>query len=234
MDERKPLILMVEDEQEVLKINARMMKRRGYEVLAAVNCVQAEQYLEQSVPDLLILDIMLPDGDGYEICERFRRKSDYPVIFLTGKNTIDDKIEGLDKGGDYYLTKPYDLEELLAVTKRLLERHMQAKRKQQKSETIIRNGLVLDIPNGKAFLNEKDTGLTAKEFALLHLLIQNENQEMTLQALYETVWGASAGNDIRTVRVHIGNLRRKIDADHSNDYDIVAVYGKGYMFTTIT
>ena len=234
MNEEKPAILVVEDEKDVLRINARMLARRGYIVYTAENCRQAYEQLEHLVPDLLILDIMLPDGSGYDICEKFRNRSDHPVIFLTGKSETYDKIEGLGRGGDYYLTKPYDPDELMAVANRLIKRHLQTKQKHNESLTsIVKGSLALDIPKFKASVNGVDAGLTSKEFALLLLLVQNEDKEVSHQELYESVWGAPSGEDTRTVRFHIKNLRKKINAMNAEDYDVVSIYGKGYMFTTV-
>ncbi len=227
MEEEKAVILMVEDEPEVLRVNARLLKRHGYSVLTAENAQQAYEYLEKYIPDLLFLDIMLPDGSGYDICKRFREKSDHPVLFLTGKSASQDIVKGLQLGGDYYLTKPYNIDELLAVVGRLVERQQQ----NNGLKTIRKGALVLDIQKFRATLNGKDVGLTGKEFALLLMLVRNEDKELTAQELYKTVWNESAENDIRTIRTHIGNLRKKIDADNSNDYDIISSYGKGYFFT---
>ncbi len=225
---KEPCILLVEDEREVLRINARILQRRGYRVLTAASCREAYTILEAETPDLLILDIMLPDGDGGEICQHFRRHSDHPVIFLTGKNTISDKIDGLQMGGDYYITKPYDPDELLAIAARLLERHWQA---QQKTR-ITKGNLILELPKARALVDGQDAGLTSKEFALLLALVQREDQEISPHELYETVWGAPSADDIRTVRTHIKNLRRKLGADDAEAFDIVSAYGKGYTFTT--
>ena len=228
----KASILVVEDEKDVLKINIRILKRRGYSVSGAENLRQAYEVLDKVVPDLLILDIMLPDGSGYDICERFREMSDNPVIFLTGKSETSDKVEGFNHGGDYYLTKPYDPDELLAIVDRLIERHLNTKHKHDQLTTITKGSLVLDIPRFKALVDGADVELTNKEFSLLLLLIQKEDEEVSPHELYEKVWGLPSGDDIRTIRFHIKNLRRKIKAGDSNDYDIVSVYGKGYMFTT--
>lgn len=233
MNEGKPIILVVEDETDVLRINVRMLTRRGYTVYTAENCSQAYERLENPTPDLLILDIMLPDGSGYDICERFRSISDHPVIFLTGKGESCDKVEGLGHGGDYYLTKPYDPDELLAVADRLIKRHLQTKQKHEQLTTIVKGSLTLDIPRSRATVSGADARLTIKEFALLLLLVQNEDKEVSPHELYEKVWGVPSGDDIRTIRFHIKNLRRKIHADDANDYDIVSVYGKGYMFTMV-
>ncbi len=229
----KPCILMVEDEKDVLRINARIMERRGYQVLTAATCAEAYAILASRTPDLLILDIMLPDGSGFDICDHFRAGSDHPVIFLTGKNEVTDKIDGLGKGGDYYLTKPYDLDELLAVTDRLLQRHLQAQQKQKALTVITKGSLILDLQKARATVDGTDAGLTSKEFALLLALVQKEDREISPAELYEQVWGVPSVDDVRTIRTHIKNLRKKIGADDAKDYDIVSAYGKGYTFTTI-
>lgn len=228
MDMTKPTILIVEDEPEVLRINARMLKRRGYDVITAGTAEESYRLLSSVTPDMLILDIMLPDGSGYDICENFRRTSDNPVMFLTGKNEISDKVEGLGRGGDYYLTKPYSFDELIAVAERLLERHFKAVH----SDFIQKGSVTLELSKNKAFVNGKDANLTVKEFALLLLLVKNENRIFSPKELYEAVWGVPSADDTRTIRFHIGNLKKKINTENADDYDIVSVYGKGYFFTT--
>lgn len=116
---------------------------------------------------------------------------------------------------------------------RLIKRHLQTKQKHEQLTTIVKGALALDIPRTRATVNGVDAGLTVKEFALLLLLVQSEDKEVSPQELYEKVWGTPSGEDIRTIRFHIKNLRRKIHADDAKDYDIVSVYGKGYMFTTV-
>ena len=129
MNERKSLILMVEDEEQVLNTNCRMLQRRGYDVRTAQTVSEVCHQLEEQLPDLLILDIMLPDGNGLDICRHFREKTMNPVLFLTGKSDIRDKVEGLQQGGDYYLTKPYNFDEFLAVIQMLLERQKRIEEK---------------------------------------------------------------------------------------------------------
>lgn len=232
MDTQKPTVLIVEDEKEVLDINARMMKRHGYNVITSCSAGESYEILSKTTPDMLILDIMLPDGSGYEICEKFRNISDNPVMFLSGKNEIGDKVKGLEHGGDYYLTKPYSFDELLAVAERLLKRHFKANEKYKQSDFIKKGSITLELSKNKAYVNGKDANLTVKEFALLLLLIKNENTILSPQKLYEAVWGAPSADDTRTVRFHIGNLKKKINTENASDYDIVSVYGKGYLFTT--
>lgn len=230
--DNKATILIVEDEAEILNINARMMKRRGYNVITAMSVEESLQCLSERIPDMLILDIMLPDGSGYDICEKFRRESDNPVIFLTGKNQLSDKVEGLGRGGDYYLTKPYSFDELLAVTQRLLTRHFNIKEKHKQLEKINKGPLTLELSTSKAFVNGRDAYLTVKEFALLLILMKNEGKILSPEELYEEVWGTQSANDTRTIRFHIKNLKKKINTENAEDYDIISIYGKGYSFTT--
>ena len=219
MNEKKSLILMVEDEEQVLNTNCRMLQRRGYEVRTAQTVSEVCHQLEEQLPDLLILDIMLPD----------------PVLFLTGKSDIRDKVEGLQQGGDYYLTKPYNFDEFLAVIQMLLDRQKRIeekiKEKYQASRQITIGSLRLDLSDGHAYLNNTDTGLTRTEFSLLRLLAENQEKIFSAKELYEAVWGSCAGTDTSTVRRHIFNLRIKIGAEDTDEYDIVSVYGKGYLFT---
>ena len=182
-------------------------------------------------PDLLILDIMLPDGNGLDICRRFREKTMRPVLFLTGKGDVRDKVEGLQQGGDYYLTKPYNFDEFLAVIQMLLARQKRLEENFQASRQITIGSLRLDLSDGHAYLNNADTGLTRTEFSLLRLLAENQEKIFSAKELYEAVWDSCAGTDTSTVRRHIFNLRTKIGAEDTDEYDIVSVYGKGYLFT---
>ena len=231
MNEKKPLILIVEDEKQVMETNCRMLRRRGYEVITAQNAAEAYKRLNECLPDLLILDIMLPDGNGLDICKWFRQKSLRPVLFLTGNSDVRDKVEGLGQGGDYYLTKPYHFDEFLAVIRMLLERQQKLEQNIQASQQMTIGNLRIDFSNGHAYLKDTDIGLTRTEFSLLKLLVENQEKVFSSAELYETVWGSAAGTDTRTVRRHIFNLRAKINAENTDDYDIISVYGKGYLFT---
>lgn len=228
--EQNFIILMVEDEEGVMEVNRRMLRRRGYDLKEAKNAKEAYAFLKNTIPDLLILDIMLPDGDGYEICNYFRTLSDNPVMFLTGKDEIKDRVKGLDEGCDYYLTKPYNFDEFLAVVKRLLIRvEKENDTHENMNKTVIGN-LVIDYLNGAALIDNEDIGLTKKEFMILKMFIENRNKELASAQIYEGVWGQSSAGDIRAVRKHIMNLRNKIKADDSDYYDILTSYGKGYTF----
>ena len=231
MNENKPRILMVEDEKQVLDANCRMLRRRGYDVCTATSASEAYEQMEKQLPDLLILDIMLPDGNGLDICTWFRSRSLSPVLFLTGKSAVQDKVDGLRQGGDYYLTKPYSFDEFLAVIQRLLEREQALKNTRADSRWIIVGDLRLDLEKNRAYLGSEDTGMTRTEFSLLRLLAEHPEQIFSAKELYEALWGTSADGDTGTIRRHIFNLRTKIGADETDEYDIVSVYGKGYLLT---
>ena len=220
---------MVEDEEQILNTNCRMLRRRGYDVRTAQTAAEAYHQIDENLPDLLILDIMLPDGNGLDICRRFREKTMRPVLFLTGKGDVRDKVEGLQQGGDYYLTKPYNFDEFLAVIQMLLARQKRLEENFQASRQITIGSLRLDLSDGHAYLNDID--ITRTEFSLLRLLAENQEKIFSPKELYEAVWGNFAGTDTSTIRRHIFNLRAKIGAEDTDEYDIVSVYGKGYLFT---
>ncbi len=221
-------IILVEDEEVVLYANERMLKRRGYNILTAQSVKEALDLLEIHTPDMLILDMMLPDGSGIDICSHFRKTSDKPVLFLSAKSDIPSKIDSLKNGADYYLTKPFNMNELIAVIERLLERENNIKN----SNSISKYGLTLDLAKFSATLNGKDISLTKREFAILHIFLQNENKKFSSEELYETVWGLNSNQDIRVLRTHISNLRNKIDCKNSEKYAINSYYGSGYAFET--
>ena len=223
-------ILVVEDEKNLNRIITEAMEDEGYSVDSCFNGADALDYALTAVYDVVILDIMLPKMDGLELVRRLRRSGNHtPVLFLTARDSVADRVEGLESGGDYYLTKPYSFDELIAVVSRLLTRHTKAEKKQV---TITKGPITLDIAKNRALVNGKDAHLTAKEFALLLVLIENENKIFSPEELYEFVWGAPSADDTRTIRFHIGNLKRKIGTKNAEDYDIVSVYGKGYLFTS--
>ncbi len=224
----KTLILMVEDEIDVIKVNERMLKRRGFEVLTAQTVKESLEILKTYTPDLVILDIMLPDGDGYEICGQFRQISDNPILFLSAKREISDRIKGLKYGADYYLTKPYHYDELLAVIERLVER-----KQKNNTESLVKKGEVtLDLVKHLAIVKDVDVKLTKKEFMLLLTLIENEDKELSHKLLYEKVWGETSNDDTRVIRTHISRLKVKLECDKSDTYDIISRYGKGYTFVS--
>jgi DNA-binding response OmpR family regulator len=221
---------MVEDDENMALFNARKLKRNGYDAIVAHTAGQARAFIGKSTPDLFVIDVELPDGNGFSLCREFRQCNDAPVLFLTGRNKLTDKLNGLDSGGDYYLTKPYEMDEFLAVVQSLIRREAQTRKKVAEASIIKRGPLTLHLSQGKAFVNGCDAGLTQKEFAVLLLLIQNEGKKLAGEVIYESVFdGCAARNiDTGTVRVHISRLKKKLG--QYADFSILNEYGGGYTF----
>jgi len=232
MSERNPLILIVEDDAEMARLNARFLKRQGYDVAAVNTAAEARAFFHIQMPGLFVLDIDLPDGDGFALCEEFRRDTTAPVIFLTGKTDTKDKVMGLRTGGDYYLTKPFDRDELLAVVQSLFRREEHSQKKIAEVSVIERGPLTLKLQESKAFVNGIDAELTHKEFAVLLVLIQNEDKELPYQTIYESVWGTAMYNDSSALRKQISRLKKKLDEENTDSFAILNEHGKGYTFTT--
>ena len=227
-----PYILIVEDDKDMAQLNARLLKRQGYEVRIANTAAEARRELFQEIlPDLVVLDIGLPDGSGFSLCEEFRKETDAPVLFLSGKSESKEKVTGFSKGGDYYLTKPYDRNEFLAVVQRLLRKEKQTQKKLAEVSVITRGSLTIKLQDRKAFIRGRDAELTPKEFAVLYLLIKNEGKELSSEYLYESVWGMDMNNSPNALRLHISRIKKKLDEENSLDFAIFTEYGKGYTFT---
>lgn len=218
------LILLVEDNEQILFGNARMLKRRGYEVVTALTLAEAREQLAVATPDVIVLDIMLPDGSGLDYMKELRQYSQIPVLLLTGLSTPEDIVRGLTEGGDDYLTKPYDFHVLLARIEALLRRAGRV------PDNLHKGALRLEIVSGQAFFSNDDLLLTQKEFALLLLLAQNEGKIISAEYLYEKVWKAPMSGDKNTIQVTISKLRKKIRLAR---YDISMLRGQGYVFEKI-
>ena len=231
MNEQTPVILIVEDDTDMAQFNARLLKRQGYETIVVNSAAGAREVLRENSPDLFVLDIELPDGDGISLCEEIRRNTDAPVMFLTGRTETTDKVAGLDTGGDYFLTKPYDRNELIAVVQSLLRRNEQAKKKLTETSVISRGALVLKTTESKAYVSGRDAGLTVKEFAVLLMLVQNEDKELSGEAIYKSVWGTTMNNDANAIRLTISRLKKKLDEENTDEFAILTKYGGGYTFT---
>jgi DNA-binding response OmpR family regulator len=215
------LILLVEDNKQILSGNARMLKWNSYEVVTALTLREARERISEKTPDAIVLDIMLPDGNGLDFMREYRQNSNIPILLLTGLNTPKDKVRGLTEGGDDYLTKPYDFEELLARIQALL-------RRAGRVPDVVHKGLFkLDIASSQAFLDGKDLLLSQKEFSLLLFLVQHEGETIKAGLLYEKIWGASMSGDKNAVQVTISKLRKKIEP---TGYDINMIRSQGYIF----
>ena len=215
-------ILLVEDNPHYLKINREILSSKGYKVLEADTLAKGREIFLKEIPALIILDIMLPDGDGIMLCEELREGSDVPILFLSAKKADSDVIAGFEAGGDDYLPKPYSLSILLKRVEALL------RRSSQMPEMLTKDALTLDPLAGQAFLDGEDLLLSQKEFSLLLLFFQNENKILSAEFIFEKVWKAPLGEDRNTLQALISNLRKKIVM---SGYGIDARRGQGYVFS---
>jgi len=222
----KGFVLLVEDNVQIMNGNVRMLKRQGYETAAALTLTEARASVEKRMPDVIVLDIMLPDGSGLDFMRELRRTSDVPILLLTGLTTPADIIRGLNDGGDDYLAKPYDFGVLLARIEALLRRAAQAGKL---TNMLMLGNLTLDIISGAAFIDGAPVLLSRIEFSLLLLFARNEGKTIDAEYIYETVWKQPMIGDKRTLQKRVSDLRVKL-ADGKCGYTINSIYGKGYCF----
>jgi DNA-binding response OmpR family regulator len=214
--------LVVEDEASIASFVSLYLKNAGYSVKAVSNGSDALAQVEAEQPALIVLDLMLPDIDGIEICRRIRQRRDIPILMLTARDEDIDKIIGLEVGADDYMTKPFNPRELVARVKSILRRSTPAERK---ASAQIRHGdLLVDSGRREVFVGEDEIQLAPKEFDLLWELLDHRGLVLTRDQLLERVWGYTFAGDTRTVDVHVRQLRRKL-GDAS---PIVTVWGVGY------
>ncbi len=221
-------ILLVEDEKTLVRALAFNLEKEGFEVDVAYDGEEALGKIEQEEPDLIVLDLMLPKVDGYEVCRAVRKTSEVPIIMLTARDEDIDKILGLELGADDYITKPFNARELLARIRAIFRRTAQHEALAKK---IIRMGsLEVDLVKHKVVLKGREIPLTSREYALLSFLVSNAGRVFTRGQLLEQVWGFDYCGDARTVDVHIRHLREKLEENPADPRMILTVWGTGYKF----
>jgi len=224
-------ILVVEDELNLLELIRYNLVKEGYQVLTAKDGLAAVELARSESPDVVLLDIMLPGLDGFEVCRLLRKDMSMPILMLTAKVDEVDKVVGLELGADDYITKPFSMRELLARVKSTLRRNEMMQPQPAKTENILRaDDLVIDLGRHEAKLGEKVLPLKPKEFDLLTFLMQNQRQVFSRDYLLEKVWGYDFAGDTRTVDVHIRWLRQHIEADPASPHRLVTVPRVGYRF----
>jgi two-component system alkaline phosphatase synthesis response regulator PhoP len=215
-------VLVVEDESSIASFVALYLKNAGYSVRTAATGTEALNHVAAQTPSLIVLDLMLPDIDGIEVCRRIRKSSDVPILMLTARDEDVDKIIGLEVGADDYLTKPFNPRELVARVKSILRRSTPERKLESKE---IRHGdLAVDAGRREVHVGDQEVQLAPKEFDLLWELLDHRGLVLTRDQLLERVWGYTFAGDTRTVDVHVRQLRRKL-GDAS---PIVTVWGVGY------
>ena len=230
-----PLILAVDDEVNILELLKFNLTKEGYQVITATEGQQALKYAREEKPDLIILDIMLPGMDGYDVCRTLkadRETAGIPVIMLSAKGDVLDKVVGLELGAEDYVTKPFSPREMVARVKVHLRRNAQLAGGQlsEPLNEIKVNNLVIRPDKYEALLDGMKLDLTPKEFELLHLLAVNPGRVFTRDVLLERIWGYDSVRETRTVDVHIRYLRQKIEQDPAKPDYIETVRGVGYRF----
>jgi DNA-binding response OmpR family regulator len=231
-----PTVLLVEDESSLLAAIAYNLRREGYRVLTAADGEAALAAAEEG-PDLVVLDVMLPKLDGFEVCRRLRHQSAVPILMLTAKTDEVDCVVGLEIGADDYLTKPFSMRELLARVKALLCRRDLLAAEIARRETsanqdrLVAGDLEIDVPAHRVVKEGTAVPLTPKEFDLLAFLVRIRGHVFSAERLLDQVWGYEYAADPRTVPVHIRGLREKLEEDPSRRRYIETVRGMGYRFT---
>ena len=228
--ERSMRILVVDDDPPSVKMIGFLLREEGYTVLTTNSGPEALRMLNEEMPDLVILDVMMPGMDGLEVCRRIRRITDLPIIFLSAKGEMADRVVGLDVGGDDYLPKPFEPAELLARVRAVMRR-AEAFAFGDRLNQLTVAGVHLDPVNNVAVLPDgRQVYLTPIEFRLLHYLISNAGRALTHDQLFATVWGYDYDGYGNLVAAHMRRLRRKIEEDPSNPKRLITVRGIGYRF----
>lgn len=222
-------ILLAEDEATLRDFISRNLHARGFEVLEASNGLEAVALWEREDPHLLILDIMLPRMDGFEVCRRVREHSNVPIIILTALDGESDKVTALDLGADDYLTKPFGVEELLARVRAVLRR-VQPEAVPPASGSKHFGDIAIDFAGHVVRRNGAEVRLSPTEFALLQLLVTNADKVLTHRTLLQSVWGPEYGGESEYVRVYINRLRHKLEPDPANPRYFLTETGVGYRF----
>lgn len=222
-------VLVVDDERSISDILKFNLEREGYEVSVASDGEEAIHKTYQVEPDLILLDIMLPKMDGFQVCKKIRENFNMPILMLTAKEEEVDKVLGLELGADDYITKPFSIRELLARVKANIRR-VGTDGNTDKSNMIISGELTIDLNKYEVKKSEQVIELTLREFELLKYLATKENQVFTREQLLEEVWGYEYYGDIRTVDVTVRRLREKIEDHSSNPKYILTKRGVGYYF----
>lgn len=230
-------VLLIDDEAEIRELVGLYVQREGFTFLEADTGEKGVELINLHHPDLILLDIFLPDSDGVELCKKIRELTTVPVIFVSCKDSELDKVVGLSVGGDDYISKPFSMNELIARIKAHLRRHKfyakmaEHHRQNRQAPSKLKSKTVeLDLKSHDVYVGRKKANLSAKEFQLLRFFMQHPKQVFSVEHLIQSVWGYDSTIDQKTVMMHIANLRKKIEESQQSPKMIVTVRGAGYKF----
>ncbi|MGN0778805.1 MAG: response regulator [Aristaeellaceae bacterium] len=224
----KPYILLVDDDPNISRLVQLYLEKEGFEVKTADRGDDALAAFRRLPPDLMLLDVMLPGMDGWQVLKAIRKTSTIPIIMLTAKDETFDKVLGLELGADDYITKPFDTKELVARVKAVLRRTQGAE--EEKQEGLSFPGLTVSLTQYEVHYEGRKVDMPPKELEVLHFLASHQNQVFTREQLLEQVWGFDFFGDSRTVDVHIKRLREKLQGSEKYGWCIKTVWGVGYKF----
>ena len=223
-------ILVVDDEKLIVKGIRFSLEQDGMEVDCAYDGEEALNYARSNTYDMILLDVMLPVMNGFEVCQQIREFSNVPIIMLTAKGDDMDKILGLDYGADDYITKPFNILEVKARIKAIIRRTSRRNEERDVPKTVERGAMRLDLDSRRVYIGEHEINLTAKEFEVLELLIRNPGKVYSRENLLKLIWGSDYPGDVRTVDVHIRRLREKIEKVPGDPVYVKTKWGVGYYF----
>lgn len=223
-------LLLIDDDEEVLAINQKYLEGEGFHVFVTASPLQGIQFVKKKSPDCILLDVMMPEMDGFQFCTEIRKFSDTPIIFLTGRDSEDDKIRGLVSGADDYIIKPYSLRELKTRIDVILRRYLPPAQPASDANQIVFQELLIDQLAHKAFYKGKDLGLANREYEVLLYFAVNPNKEITFEELGTALFGFYQESDRRAVMVNVSRLRKKMNVDCELGNMLETVWSKGYKF----
>jgi DNA-binding response OmpR family regulator len=234
MPAKKTTVVAADDDPQLLRLITRNLELEGYEVHAASDGQQALDFIEEQHPDLVLLDVMMPRLDGFEVCRRVREFSAVPIIIVTARGQDQDKVHGLDQGADDYLTKPFNVDELLARVRAVLRRsQFSGTEGAQGAQAVTTVGaLAVDHAQHRVMLSGRDLTVTPIEYRIVAYLAQNAGRVVTQDLLLEHVWGAEYVGESHMLQVNINRLRRKLERDPANPRYILTKVGIGYYMPT--
>jgi two-component system response regulator RegX3 len=227
----KRTILLVEDEESIVTPLVEALRREGFDTAVSTTAAESLEAFERARPDLVLLDVMLPDGSGFEVCRELRGRSRVPIIMLTARGEEADRVAGLELGADDYVVKPFSARELVARVRAVLRRAAEAGERRAEGVTEI-GELVVDPPRRSASFRGEELELSRKEFDLLQLLVESAGSVVTRERLLEEVWDTNWFGSTKTLDVHVSGLRKKLSDDPAEPRYIHTVRGVGFRFAS--